>query len=86
MLDRRVYSLHSLSIDPQLHNEVCSVIRMLPKRETRSQVKEDLFWLFTHKDWCYDTVPAKTNPECPFELDIKESMEIIKNRNLSGAI
>jgi hypothetical protein len=70
------------AIDPDLHGEIASIIRMLPKRKTPSLINEDLFWLFTHKDWCYDTVPAKTNPECPFELDIMQSMEIIKDKNL----
>jgi hypothetical protein len=70
------------SIDPDLHSEVGSIMRMLPKREKQSQINEDLFWLFTHKDWCYDTVPAKTNPECPFDLDIMQSMDVIKDRNL----
>jgi len=70
------------AIDPQLHDEVCSIIRMLLKRETQAEINADLFWLFSSKDWCYDTVPAKTNPECPFELDIMQSMEIIKDRNL----
>ncbi len=70
------------SIHPDLHTEVRSIIRMRPKRETPSQINEDLFWLFTHKNWCYDTVPAGTSPECPFELDIKESMVVIRDRNL----
>ena len=70
------------SIHTDLENEVRSIIRMLPKRDTCSQINEDLFWLFTHKGWCYDTVPAKANPECPFELDIKASMEVIRDRNL----
>ena len=70
------------SIHPDLLTEVRSIIRMLPKRETQSQINEDLFWLFTHKEWCYDTVPAGTAPECPFELDIMESLEVIKDRNL----
>ncbi len=70
------------SIHPDLPTEVRSIIRMLPKRETRSQINEDLFWLFTHKGWCYDTIPAKTNPECPFELDIMESLDVIRDRNL----
>jgi hypothetical protein len=70
------------SIHPDLLTEVGSIIRMLPKREKQSQINEDLFWLFTHKDWCYDTVPAKTNPECPFELDIMQSMDVIRDKNL----
>ena len=41
-----------------------------------------LFWLFTHKGWCYDTIPAESNPECPFELDIMESLEVVRDRNL----
>ncbi len=73
---------HIESIHPDLANEVRSIIRMLPKRETQSQINEDLFWLFTHKGWCYDTVPPGAAPECPFELDIMESMEVIKDRNL----
>jgi hypothetical protein len=70
------------SIHPDLESEVRSIIRMLPKRETQSQINEDLFWLFTHKGWCYDTVPVGTAPECPFELDIMESLEVVKDRNL----
>jgi len=70
------------SIDLYLHEEVEAIIRMLPKRETQSKINEDLFWRFTHKDWCYDTVPANSAPECPFELDLMGSIEIIKDRNL----
>lgn len=70
------------AIDPQLQDEIRAIIRMLPKRETPSLINEDLFWLFTHKDWCYDTVPAKTAPECPFDLDIMQSMDVIRDKNL----
>ncbi len=70
------------SIHPDLLSEVGSIIRMLPKREKQSQINEDLFWLFTHKDWCYDTIPANTAPECPFDLDIMQSMDVIKDKNL----
>ena len=70
------------SIHPDLLAEVRSIIRMLPKRETQAEINEDLFWLFTHKGWCYDTIPAKANPECPFELDIAESLDVIRDRNL----
>jgi hypothetical protein len=70
------------SIDPDLHSEVGSIIRMLLKRETQAEINADLFWLFASKDWCYDTVPAKTNPECPFDLDIMQSMDVIKDKNL----
>jgi hypothetical protein len=73
---------HIESIHPNLLTEVRSIIRMLPKRETQSEIKEDLFWLFTHKGWCYDTVPAKANPECPFEVDIMQSLDVIRDKNL----
>jgi hypothetical protein len=33
------------SIHLDLLTEVRSIIRMLPKRETQSQINEDLFWL-----------------------------------------
>ena len=70
------------SIDPDLHEEVEAIIRMLLKRDTQAEINADLFWLFSTKDWCYDTVPAKTKPECPFEIDLMESIEIIRDRNL----
>ncbi len=70
------------TIDPHLQDEVGAIIRMLPRRESFALVKEDLFWLFTHKGWCYDTIPAESNPECPFELDLMESLEVIRDRNL----
>lgn len=70
------------SIDPDLHGEVETIIRMLPKRETPSKINEDLFWLFTQKEWCYDTMPANAAPECPFPIDFMESIEVIRNRNL----
>jgi hypothetical protein len=70
------------SIDSQLHDEVCAIIRMLLKRETQAEIDADLFWLFSTKDWCYDTVPAKTAPECPFDLDIMQSMDVIRDKNL----
>ena len=70
------------AIDAHLQDEVGAIIRMLPRREAFALVKEDLFWLFTHKGWCYDTIPAESNPECPFELDIMESLEVVRDRNL----
>ena len=68
------------AINAQLHDEICSIIRMLIKRETQAEINADLFWLFSTKDWCYDTVPANTAPECPFDLDIMQSMDVIRDR------
>lgn len=70
------------AIDPNLHSEVGSIIRMLLKRETQAEINADLFWLFSTKDWCYDIIPANTAPECPFDLDIMQSMDVIRDKNL----
>ena len=70
------------AISSQLHDEICSIIRMLIKRETQAEINADLFWLFSTKDWCYDTVPANIAPECPFDLDIMQSMDVIRDKNL----
>jgi hypothetical protein len=70
------------AIDAQLHDEVCAIIRMLLKRETQAEINADLFWLFSTKDWCYDTVPPTTAPECPFNLDIMQSLDVIRDKNL----
>ena len=70
------------SIGPDLYEEVEAIIRMLLKRDTQAEINADLFWLFSTKDWCYDTVLANAAPECPFDLDIMESIEIIRDKNL----
>jgi hypothetical protein len=70
------------AIDPDLHGEVETIIRMLPRREAPSRIKEDLFWLFTQKEWCFDTIPANAAPECPFPIDFMASIEVIRDRNL----
>ena len=70
------------SIDPHLHEQVESVIRLLPKRETQSEINADLFWLFTSKDWCYDTIPKGYSNECPAIFDIRQTIHEIKDKNL----
>ena len=70
------------SIDSNLHGEVESIIRMLPKRMKQSEINADLFWLFTSKDWCYDTVPTGYSRECPATFDIRQSIHQIKDKNL----
>ena len=67
------------SIDSNLHGEVDSVIRMLPKRKKQSEINADLFWLLTSKDWCFDTVPAGYSHECPATFDIRQSIHQIKD-------
>jgi hypothetical protein len=72
-------SIHA--IDPALHGEVEAIIRMLPRRETPAECHQDLFWLFTHKGWCHDTVPVGAPDECPIDLNILESLSDIKDNN-----
>ena len=70
------------SIDPNLHGEVESIIRMLPKREKQSEINADLFWLFTSKGWCYDSIPTGYSHECPESFDIRQTIHEIKDQNL----
>ena len=69
------------SIDPSLHGEVESIIRKLPKREKQSEINADLFWMFTSKGWCYDSIPAGYSHECPETFDIRLSIHEIRDQN-----
>ena len=70
------------SINSKLQGEVEAIIRMLPKRKKQSEINADLFWLFTSKDWCYDTVPTDYRQECPPIFDIRQTIHQIKDKNL----
>ena len=70
------------SIDPRLHMEVESIIRMLPTRKKQSEINADLFWLFTSKDWCYDSIPTGYSHGCPESFDIRHTIHEIKDKNL----
>ena len=39
------------SISPTLHVELHEVISNLPKRNTQSEINQDLFWLLTSQGW-----------------------------------
>jgi hypothetical protein len=69
------------SIDPDLHGEVESIVRMLPKRKKQSEINADLFWMFTSKGWCYDSVPVGYSHECPETFDISLSIHEIRDQN-----
>ena len=70
------------SIAPHLHEEVESIVRLLPKREKQSEINADLFWLFTSKEWCYDSIPTGYSSECPASFDIRQSIHEIKDHNV----
>ena len=44
------------SINPGLYGEIVSVIDKLPKRQTQTEINNDLFWLLTDKGWAYDAL------------------------------
>lgn len=44
------------SIDPNLHAEIKEVIANLPKRQTQTEINNDLFWLLSDRGWAYDTL------------------------------
>jgi hypothetical protein len=62
------------AIHPGLPGDVASILRMLPRRTSESELRQDLFWLFTHKGFCHDRIPVGTPEECPFDLDILDSL------------
>ena len=58
------------SIDPQLYHEITQVIAQLPKRQTQTEINNDLFWLLFEKGWSFDTLTGVSeNP--PSALGIK---------------
>lgn len=69
------------SIDPDLHNQITTVIQQLPKRQTQSEINADLFWLLTSENWNYDTVLKGTGNSTPPEFNLDVSINEIKKRN-----
>ena len=59
------------TVSPTLRNQIIETIEIMPKRQSESDIKFDLFWLLTSVGWSYDSVPAGIStvpPEC-FELE-----------------
>lgn len=68
------------SISPILRHEMLEAISNLPKRNTQSEVNQDLFWLLTSHEWSYDSVPA--NLDLPQDLPIDApNLDQIKKSN-----
>jgi hypothetical protein len=57
------------SINPDLYEELVTVINNLPKRQTQTEINNDLFWLLTHKGWSYDTLSG-VSASPPKELSL----------------
>ena len=73
------------TIDPSIYDQIISIIGRMPKRQTQSEINNDLFWLFASERWNYDAAPPDV-AECSTEINnIKQSLDEIKknnNRNL----
>ena len=69
------------SIDPNLYDQIISVVGRVPKRQTQSEINSDLFWLFTSEGWMYDTVPTGAAAG-PTDVDvITQSLNALKLEN-----
>ena len=70
------------ALDQNLYNEIIEVISTLPKRQTQSEINQDLFWLLTKTGWSYDTFPSGLPNLPPPELDVSDTkFAEIKTRN-----
>jgi hypothetical protein len=69
------------SIDLNLYNQLKRIIERLPKRKKQAEINADLFWLLTEKDWSYDSVFFGVGMKAPDILNIKSSLNEIKENN-----
>jgi len=44
------------AIDLTLYKEITEVISKLPKRQTQTEINNDLFWLLTSRGWSFDSL------------------------------
>ncbi len=69
------------SIDPNLYDQIISVVGRVPKRQNHSEINADLFWLFTSEGWMYDTVPTGAAAG-PTDVDVTtQSLNALKLEN-----
>jgi len=69
------------SIDPGLHAEIVALIDLLPKRQKKSEINADLFWLLTNKNWYYDSVPQGYSRKPQEKFQIQRSLQEIREWN-----
>jgi hypothetical protein len=67
------------SIDPSLYQEIVSSISCLPKRQTQTEINNDLYWLLTINGWAYDT-RSGVSAHPPSELGL-EKHKVVTERN-----
>jgi len=69
------------SINPDLCDQIITIISELPKRKTQSEINSDLFWHLTLNGWFYDTVPTGAGDNQPDGLKKDLSLQDIKGQN-----
>ena len=70
------------SIDSGIYDEILGTVSQLPKRQTQSEINADLFWLFTSKEWCYDSVPTGYSHVDPDDFGIGKTIQEIRGQNV----
>jgi hypothetical protein len=69
-------------IDNGLYDQIVTIISTLPKRNTQSEIKTDLFWLLASYGWNYDAVPANAGAETPNLFNVDLTLDEIIQRNI----
>jgi hypothetical protein len=67
-------------IDSGLYDDLTSAINKLPKRQTQTQINNDLFWLLTAAGWSYDTLSGVSEFP-PGDLGLTTSRPSIEKAN-----
>jgi hypothetical protein len=66
------------SIDTSLYEQIAGIVKLLPKRQTQSEINADLFWLLVSEGWSFDKVSTVAGHLPPKEFEINLSLEEIK--------
>ena len=68
------------SIEPLLYDEIVSVINKLTKRQTQSEINNDIFWLLMSQGWSYDTL-GNVSELPPSEYNLSKMTRAIVEQN-----
>jgi hypothetical protein len=60
------------AIDLTLYKEITEVISKLPKRQTQTEINNDLFWLLTSRGWSFDSLSGVSDAS-PREIKTKNT-------------
>jgi hypothetical protein len=69
------------TIDAHLYDQIVTTIEQLLKRQTQSEINADLFWLFSSKRWCYDSILKGVRNQPPLDLPITLLLDQAKEGN-----